>query len=178
VPVATRLYWRDTQTEANTGGANWDLSETQGTTATVGVSTPNSDTYALVGAWRLTVDDTITGDSFPTSFEVTARTNGQVRIRVSRSNSAGTIQASSAFGADRAATGTFTETLTLATTWSAGDQLVIEMQGRRAPGTHGGDTVTIGVNRTTSFVDADFAVPIMQGCFCGQRPLEPPARLS
>ena len=156
--MPTRLYWRDTVIGQDAYTV-WALSEAMGTAATVQVSTSNTDVFEDLGAWRAEVGEDITGDTFPTSFVITARGNGTVRIRVERRASDGTVLAASAWGTERASVGTFTETFTMATAWAPGDLLAIQVQGRRAATTHGGSTVDIGVNRAGTYVDAVFSAP-------------------
>ena len=154
--MPTRLYWRDTVI-GDDGFPVWALNETMGTAATTQVNTANTDTWENNGAWRAEVGEHITGTSFPTSFVILARGNSAIRIRVERRDSDGTVLAASEWGTERITVATHTETFTLDTDWQPGDVLAVQMQGRRAPGTHGGSTADIGVNREGSFVDATFA---------------------
>lgn len=156
--MPTRLYWRDTLL-GDDGFPIYALDEATGTAATVQVQTSNTDTFQDLGAWRAAVGEGIDSTSFPTSFVISARGNGTVRIRIERRNAAGTVLAFSDWGVERATVGTHTETFTMANSWEPGDLLTIRMQGRRAAGTHGGSTIDIGVNRAGSYVDATFAEP-------------------
>lgn len=157
--MSVRLYWR------NTGAApDYDLSTDIGTAATVAITTSNNDAWQSVSTnWSVALADPPTETSFPTSVVITARGNGVIRIRVSRANSGGTILASSAWGNELASVGTHTQVFTLATTWAAGDRLVIQVEERRAPNTHGGSTVDVGVNREATHVDYTAGPPEVLG---------------
>ena len=157
--MSVRLYWR------NTGVApDYDLSTDIGTAATVAITTSNSDAWQLASTnWSVALADPPTDTSFPTSVVIAARGNGVIRIRVSRANSGGTILASSAWGNELASVGTHTQVFTLATTWAAGDRLVIQVEERRAPNTHGGSTVDVGVNREATHVDYTAGPPEVLG---------------
>ncbi|MFU8868669.1 hypothetical protein, partial [Natronococcus sp.] len=166
-----RLYFRDTQTQANTGGegqgSRWDLDPTAGSPATLDGLTNNNNTPVLLLAWHRTVGADVAAATFPVSLAVTAITNSPAfYLRAARYASDGTLADAGADGTLRTTTGTFTETLSLATTWDAGDQLVIELWGYRNAG-HSASVVTIGVNQAGSYVDADLEAAAEPVLFAG-----------
>lgn len=152
----TRQFLRDTQTEQGTGGTVYDLSETQGTGATLAPSV-NSGTYVEAARWQRTVGDAVTGTAFPTGLDVSAiSASADYRWRVQRLNSAGVVQASSAYSSIRATTGTWTQTLLLDTTWAAGDILALSLELRRSSG-GGSRSITVNVQDADSYLDAELA---------------------
>ena len=157
--AVTTLYFRNTQTNDGTGGTVYDLSETQGSpAANIYLTVDNNAPYAEVAAFTLTVDDTVTGTSFPTSVVVSTISAGKgVRWRVQRRNSSGAVQASSSYATAVTTTGTHTETLTLTTTWATGDRLVLSVEGGHVEG-HGGGGVDIATQNASAYVDADITV--------------------
>lgn len=60
----------------------------------------------------------------------------EMRLKLQRRNSAGTVQTESSYGTTRSATGTFTDTITWDSgTWAASDQLALVWEHRRPSGT-------------------------------------------
>jgi hypothetical protein len=149
-----RYFFRDTQTENGTGGNAYDLSSVQGTPTTLASNNINSDTFTEAIRWRYTAGSSVNTTSFPTSISVSTLTSSPIyRWRIQRLNSAGTVQASSAYSQEETTTGTKTATLSLSTTWSAGDILQISVEVRRVGGTHTASGITVDVNDTSSYVD-------------------------
>jgi hypothetical protein len=150
-----RFFLRNTQTGGGTGGSVYDLSETQGTGSTLGSGNNTSASFIEMQRWQVTVDDTVGGTSFPTSINMSAVSASTLewRYRVQRLNSSNTVQASSGYSSTYNTAGTKTETLTLSTTWAAGDRLAISIELRRVSGT-GNRTYTLNVNNASTYVDA------------------------
>jgi hypothetical protein len=151
-----RYFFKNTQTNEGTGGNAYDLSSDQGVATTVDSNNINSDTFTEAIRWRYTANASVNTSSFPTSISVQSLTASPIyRWRVQRLNSAGTVQASSAYSQEETTTGTKTATLSLSTTWNAGDILQISVEVRRVGGTHSASGITTFVNSTSSFVDVE-----------------------
>lgn len=77
----------------------------------------------------------------------------EMRLKLQRRNSGGTVQSESSFGSTRTATGTYDDSITWASgTWAANDQLALVWEHRRPSGS-GNKTGTIDANGA-SYVDA------------------------
>jgi hypothetical protein len=153
--MADRYFFRNAQTVSGTGGTTYDLSTTQGTGTTLVSAGISSTSFTKVFEWRRVVASGQLESSFPVSVNISAVSAStlQVRWRVSRLNSSGTLQASSGYSAAYNSTGTKTDTLTLDTTWAADDFCVVEMELRRNGGANSARTVTISVNNASTYVD-------------------------
>jgi len=77
----------------------------------------------------------------------------EMRLKLQRRNSGGTVQSESGYGATRNATGTYDDAIVWASgTWNAGDQLALVWEHRRPSG-NGNKSGTITANGA-SYVDA------------------------
>lgn len=82
----------------------------------------------------------------------------EMRLKVQRLNSGGTMQAESGYGTTRSATGTFDDNLSADLgTWVANDQLALVWEHRRPSGS-GNKNATIDANGA-SYIDAPTATP-------------------
>jgi hypothetical protein len=151
--AVTRLYLRNIVI----AGTLYELTEAQGSGPNTVTGTLNSATYTEVLSWELAGAD-LAGSSVPTSVVVTGITGTiNYRYRVQRVNSGGTVQASSAYSAVYTATGTRTDSLTLATTWAAGDRLRLSLEIQRSGG-HGTVDITAQTESATSYIEPDLVV--------------------
>ena len=83
----------------------------------------------------------------------------EMRLKLQRRNSGGTVQSESSYGTVRTATGTYDDNITWASgTWNAGDQLVLVWEHRRPSGS-GNKSGTISANGA-SYIDAPADTPI------------------
>ena len=150
----TRYYLQNTQTNAGTGGTIYDLTATIGSAGSVNNST-NQTAFTLTQAWQQTFGTTVTGTSFDISVNIASITGtAESRFRIARVDSPNNVQAASSYSTTYNTTGTKTFTLTLSTTWSAGDRLRLEQEVRRAGG-HGNVSFEISTGNSNSYVDAD-----------------------
>lgn len=158
-----RNYFRNTTTEPGTVSPWYDLSEIQGTPTTVSHSAGNTDVDTLVMSFRKQIDTAIIGSDFNLSVnvvELTADTG--YRFEIVHRNSAQSVLATSALSPTTTTAGLHTETISFPRTWSIGDIVEVRLYHKRLLG-HGGNTFTIDVNSTSSYVDADFAAAIFLG---------------
>lgn len=82
-----------------------------------------------------------------------------MRLKLQRRNSGGTVQAESDYGTTRSATGTFDDNITWASgAWNANDQLALVWEHERPSGT-GNKNATIDANGA-SYVDAPTFNPV------------------
>jgi len=150
-----KYFLRNTQTNVGTGGIGYDLSTTQGTSTTLNTGNLNSTDFTEMLFWQVTVGDTPTATTFPTSLSISALTGTLgYRWRIQRVDSSNTVLASSAYSTTRTTTGTQTETLTLSETWAAGDRFRLSFEIARTGG-HGNVALNLNVNDANSFVDVD-----------------------
>lgn len=158
------LYARNTQTQPLAGGIIYDLDKTQGTPTTLTAGFGNDDTANIVFRFVYQISDpVIDGTTFPVSINCTSLSADSIFWwRVRRLNSAGVEQAVSANSNNFSVAGTATQTLTLSTTWQAGDYAEVEVWHQRLAG-HASAEIIIGVNDANTFVDADFAPMIYLG---------------
>jgi len=153
--AVVKHYWRNTQTNGGTGGIGYDLSTTQGTSATMTTGTVNSTTWTEMFWYQIDVNNQVVGTSFPTSISVQTLTQlPGYRWRVQRVNSSNTVQASSAYSQEETTTGTKTATLTLSTTWNFGDRLRVSLEVNRNSG-HSASGITLNANNANTWVDID-----------------------
>jgi hypothetical protein len=153
------LFLRNTQTVTGTGGTTYDLDLVQGTAATLVSASISPTSFTKVFEFRREIASEFPQPTLPTSVVITAVSASTLETRWRAVQiRGGTVLAASDYGAIRNAVGTFTDTLTLDTTWQAGDFLALEVELRRTTG-GGSRTVTLGVNRAGSFVDATFVTP-------------------
>jgi hypothetical protein len=155
--TTSRNHLRSTQDEPGSSGTLFDLSETQGTPGTVGLST-SSGGFVVVREWHREVGATVGSASIPTSLRVTAVSASTLRYRwrVDQYDSSGVLKASSNYSTEHNTTGIKTETLTLTTTWAAGDRLRFRLEERKASG-GGSRTVTVGHNDPDSWAEFEVA---------------------
>jgi hypothetical protein len=138
----------------NVSGESYPLSTTQGTGPnTITTSTNSTTTYAQVARFEVEVGSSIGSASIPYSINVTAVSSAQLlyQWRVQRANSSGVVQASSAYSTADNTTGVKTGTLTLDTSWSAGDKLVLSVEVRRNGGS-GDRTITLQTESASSYL--------------------------
>ena len=153
----TRYYLQNTQTNDGTGGLIYDLTDTIGSAGSIN-NTTNKTSFTLTQAWQQTFGTTVTGTSFDISVNIASITGtAESRFRIARVDSGNTVQAASSYSTTYNSTGTKTFTLTLSTTWNAGDRLRLEQEVRRAGG-HGNVSFTTSTGNTNSYVDADITV--------------------
>ena len=156
----TRYYLQNTQTNEGTGGTIYDLTDTIGSAGSVQNST-NQSSFTLTQAWQQTFGTTVTGTSFDISVNIASISgNAESRFRIARVDSANNVQAASSYSTTYNTTGTKTFTLTLSTTWSAGDRLRLEQEVRRAGG-HGNVSFQTSTGNSNSYVDADITPVVL-----------------
>ena len=157
----TRYYLQNTQTNDGTGGSIYDLSDTIGGAGSLNNST-NQTAFTLTQAWQQTFGTTVTGTSFDIAVNIASFSGvAETRFRIARVDSGNTVQAASSYSSTYNTTGVKTFTLTLSTTWSAGDRLRLEQEVRRAGG-HGIVSVETNTGDSNSYVDADIT-PVVAG---------------
>jgi hypothetical protein len=160
-PLAlSRNFLRTTQTEPGTGGIVRDLSETQGTPTTLGSGSTSSGSFTKMLEWVRTVGTAVGSATISTQFQVTAVSAATLAYKwqVHRYNSAGVLQADSDFSAEHNTTGIKVATLTLSTTWSAGDRLGYSLWLRKAGG-GGSRDITVAVNDADSWAEFEVTPP-------------------
>jgi hypothetical protein len=156
--VLSRNFLRTTQDEPGAGGTVRDLSETQGTPTTLGSGTTSSGGYTKMLEWVRTVGATVGSATIPTQLQVTAVSAATLAYKwqVHRYDSAGVLQADSDFSGEHNTTGIKVATLTLDTTWSAGDRLGYSLWLRKASG-GGSRSITVAVNDADSWAEFEVA---------------------
>lgn len=140
-------YFRNTQTNAGTGGIIYDLSSTFTISTTLNTGNLNSETFTEMLAWQRTVNSTINDTTFAHNVVVEGLSGTlEWRFRIQRVNSSNVVQASSAYSATYSTATTATDTLTLSTTWSSGDRIRVSFEIRRSAG-HGNVACDTRVNQ-------------------------------
>jgi hypothetical protein len=154
----TRNFLRNVATEPGTGDPVWDLSETQGTAATLGTGNTSSGGYTEMLRWQRTVGDTVGAATISTQVSIDSiSSQAACRWRVVRLDSSGVEQATSGYSGEHSTAGIKVSTLVLSTTWVAGDRLALAFELRKAGG-GGNRSATIDVNDANSFADFELAV--------------------
>jgi hypothetical protein len=158
-PLAlSRNFLRTTQDEPGAGGIVRDLSETQGTPTTLGSGSTSSGGFTKMLEWVRTVGATVGSATISTQLQVTdvSAATLSYKWQVHRYNSAGVLQADSDFSGEHNTTGIKVATLTLGTTWSAGDWLGYSLWLRKAGG-GGSRSITVAVNDADSWAEFEVA---------------------
>ena len=156
--AVTRHYLRNTQTNPGTGGTVYDLLEAQGSIAEL-IFNRNGTSYAEIGRFQITLGTQVAGTSFPVSVDIdNIDVDLDVRWRVQRINSSDVVQDSSGYSSVYGTSGIKTDTLTLTTTWAAGDRLALSIEGIRTGG-HGNKPLDLSINDADSYVDPDVSFP-------------------
>ncbi len=155
-----RHYLKNTQANPGAGGTTYDLSVTQGTSATLTSAGVSGTSFVPVFEWTVTLGTDVPAASVPVSVNISAVSAStlEARWRVEHRSSSGSLIAASGYSAAYNSTGTKADSLTLDTTWAAGDRLVLVMELRRTGG-GGSRTVTISVNNAASYADPDLQAP-------------------
>lgn len=147
-----RLYLRDTLIS----GIRRELSETQGVETTLGSGNQSSTSFVEMLRFELEVGaDGIDGTSFPCSVDMASVSASTLewRWRVVKVDSGGNIVTGSAYSSVFNTAGIKTATLTLSTTWAAGDRVGVSLELRKSGG-GGNRSFTLNVNDAESYVDA------------------------
>ncbi len=155
--MPTRNFFRDTLIGEANGLTIYELSDVQGSpTADVELRINNTAFVSTTAFARS--GENITGTSFPVSVNVPVVDGAlEVRFRIERADGAlGDVLDSSDWSNVITTSGVSTQTLSLSTTWGAGDFLRITFQIRRSGG-HGNVTADISTQDADSHVDAEFA---------------------
>jgi hypothetical protein len=157
--IVSRNFLRNTQDEPGAGGTVFDLSEDPGTATTLGSGSTSSGGYTKMLEWVRTVGTAVGSATISTQLQVTAVSAATLAYKwqVHRYNSAGVLQADSDFSGEHNTVGIKVATLTLATTWSAGDRLGYSLWLRKASG-GGSRNITIAVNDPDSWAEYEVAV--------------------
>jgi hypothetical protein len=158
-PLAlSRNFLRTTQDEPGAGGIVRDLSETQGTPTTLNSGSTSSGGFTKMLEWVRTVGATVGSATISTQLQVTdvSAATLSYKWQVHRYNSAGVLQADSDFSGEHNTTGIKVATLTLSTTWSAGDWLGFSLWLRKAGG-GGSRSITVAVNDADSWAEFEVA---------------------
>jgi hypothetical protein len=160
--VATKYFLRNVNVDTTCDGTNTplDLNQTQGT------STTQATTAGQHSAWTemASFDVDVSGDSPSTgsqTFDISVSINSivgsdvEVRWRVQAIDDTGcsVTNSSTAYSSVYTTTGVKTDTLTL--TWSAGDERLRLSVETRKINNHGNKDVTLDVNDTNSWVQAN-----------------------
>jgi hypothetical protein len=157
--IVSRNFLRNTQDEPGAGGTVFDLSEDPGTATTLGSGSTSSGGYTKMLEWVRTVGTAVGSATIATQLQVTAVSAATLAYKwqVHRYNSAGVLQADSDFSGEHNTVGIKVATLTLGTTWSAGDRLGYSLWLRKASG-GGSRNITIAVNDPDSWAEFEVAV--------------------
>jgi len=152
-----RYFFRNTQTNAGTGGIRYDLSTTRGTEVILTSSGSNQTTFTEALSWGGHLGTAVTGTSFPTSIRLSAISGTVIiRWRLQRVNvENGLINASSAYTPEFTATAgqTYTSTISFPTSWNSWSGLRLSLEWRAT--SMGGSNVNVNVNHLSSWVDVD-----------------------
>jgi hypothetical protein len=152
-----RNFLRNVATEPGTGDPVWDLSETQGTAATLGTGNTSSGGFTEMLRWQRTVGDTVGAATISTQVSIDSiSAQAACRWRVVRLDSSGVEQATSGYSGEHTTAGIKVSTLVLSTTWAAGDRLALAFELRKAGG-GGNRSAAIDVNNADSFADFELA---------------------
>jgi hypothetical protein len=156
----TVLYLRDVLVT----GIRYELSETQGTGATLGSGNEGGSTFVEKLRFEREVGTSINGTSFSCSIDMASVSASTLewRWRVVKVDSSGTIVTGSAYSTAHNTAGIKTQTLTLSTTWAAGDRVGISLELRKTGG-GGNRSFTLNVNDVDSKVDAPIAAVAREG---------------
>ena len=150
-----RFFFRGTQTEPTTGGAIYDLSTTIGSDGAISTVENTDTTFVTTSRWRVSLGGVDIFPSVPTSLNITGMVgNNLFRWRINRLDSSGNIQASSDWSAEFNTTGIHTATLT-APNAEPYAMLEVEFQTARDGGMPSGNSVSVGVSDTDSYIDVD-----------------------
>jgi hypothetical protein len=158
-PLAlSRNFLRNAQTELGTGGAVFDLSETEGTPTTLSSGNLSSGGFTEVLRWQRTVGDAVGAATISTQLSVaTISANAQYRWRLIRLNSSGVEQATSDYSGTQTTVGIKTSTFVFSTTWESGDRLALVLEFGKTSG-GGNRAMSVDVNSADSFADFELAV--------------------
>jgi hypothetical protein len=160
IAVTLRNFLRNAQTELGTGGAVYDLSETEGTPTTLSSGNVSAGGFTEVLRWQRTVGDAVGAATISTQLSVaTISANAQYRWRVVRLDSSGVEQATSTYSGTQTTTGIKISTFVLSTTWAAGDRLALVLEFGKTSG-GGNRAMSVDVNSADSFADFELAVAI------------------
>lgn len=158
IEVISRSHLRDTQTESGTGGTVYDLSETQGTPATLASASVNSGSFTEVFRWQRTVGNEVGSSTISTRLDVAViSASAEYQWRVIRLNSAGVEQATSDYSSGQSTTGVKIQSFILDTTWAVGDILALALELRKSSG-GGNRTITVDVNAADSWTEHEVTV--------------------
>lgn len=152
----TRLYLRDTVVS----GTRYALSTAQGAGTTLVTGSESGSSFVEKLRWEYEVGAAgLSSTSVPTSIDVSAVSAATLEYRwaVVKVDSTGAITASSAYSAAYSTTGIKAETLTLSTTWAAGDKIGISLELRKVSG-GGSRSVTLNINDADSYADVSFGI--------------------
>jgi hypothetical protein len=154
----SRNFFRSTQDEPGATGIIRDLSETQGSSTTLGSGAVSGGFVEVLRFWRTvdaTVDASVPIDTSVAMSAVSASTLAY-RWRVQRYNSADVLQESSTFSSEHNTVGVKTQTMTLAGPFAAGDKLALSVELRKTSG-GGSRNFTLSINHPNSWVEFSVA---------------------
>lgn len=150
--ASIKYYLRNTQSGGGAGGSVYDLSDTQGSNATLS-ATIASNTFAEVLRFQFTLGSDLPEPGVPWSVSINAiSANSEARWRIQRLNSSNTVQESSSYSSAENTTGTKTGSITFNASWASGDRVAISVEYRRTSG-GGNRTLTLNVNNANSFIE-------------------------
>lgn len=130
IPETEKLYYRDTQTEPGTGADVYDLSTTPPPLQSGFLGSPRPLVFTKFIEFQKTIGDRLSGVDIKTSAKlgIDGLRAQQVRWRLNKIDSGGTVQLTSSYSQVYSSDGIYTETLSLPTTWSSGDRINIEFE--------------------------------------------------
>ena len=160
---ATKHYCGDA---VQVGSGDYEF-ETSIDTGTTYVASTSNGTATLVRRWGFDMGAVqLNSTSVPISIDVTAISGtASFYFDIARYNSTGILQTAGSASPTYTTTGIKTATLTLSTTFAAGDRFTLRMYVWRNTGTMGTVTVTINVEDLDTYAEPDYGASASRRVF-------------